>query len=176
MADVLEILQEALEIERQGEEFYREAAGSCQEEVTRRTFLSLADQERLHATYFQTFYEVMVQEKQWPPAGTVQLEKPNLPEMARQIFGEAVPDLALSGPEMCAHTHALYATAMDKERASIALYEGQAQAAENQDQKAFFEFLVEQEKGHLALLYNTQKYLDDPTHFFFDEEQWTVEG
>jgi rubrerythrin len=87
-----------------------------------------------------------------------------------------MPELAQSGPLMCARIQSLYDTAMEKERMSIALYEAQAQAATNDDEKSFFEFLVEQEKGHLTLLFNTQKYLDDPAHFFFDEEQWIVEG
>ena len=176
MAQVLEVLQEALEIEREGEKFYRQGAAGCEEEVTRLTFLSLAEQERLHAAYFQAFYDVMIAEKQWPAAGTVKLESLAAPEIARQIFAGALPDLAVEGPKMCALMHELYEGAMEKERASIALYEGQAGVAENDDEKAFFEFLVEQEKGHLTLLDNTQKYLDDPIHFFFDEEQWFVEG
>jgi rubrerythrin len=176
MAEVIEVLEEALELEQSGEKFYREAAESCEEEVTRKTFLSLAEQERLHVRYFQAFYDAMVAERQWPAAGTVKLENLTLPEMAKAIFQQAMPELAQSGPLMCARIQSLYDTAMEKERMSIALYEGQAHVATNDDEKSFFEFLVEQEKGHLALLYNTQKYLDDPIHFFFDEEQWIVEG
>jgi rubrerythrin len=176
MAEVIEVLAEALDLEQSGEQFYREAAESCEEEVSRKTFLSLAEQERLHAKYFQAFYDAMIAEHQWPAAGTVKLEDLTLPELAKQVFQEAMPELGQEGPLMCARIQSLYDTAMEKERMSIALYEAQAQAAENEDEKSFFEFLVEQEKGHLTLLDNTQKYLDDPAHFFFDEEQWIVEG
>ena len=33
-----------------------------------------------------------------------------------------------------------------------------------------------EEEDHLELLANTQKYLDDPAQWFFDEEHWIVEG
>ena len=117
MADVLQVLQEALEIEQEGEKFYRQGAEGCEEEVTRRTFLSLADQERLHAAYFRTFYDMMTAEKHWPAAGTVSLENLAAPEIARQIFAGALPDLAVDGPKMCATTSALYEGAMERERA-----------------------------------------------------------
>lgn len=176
MREVLAALNEALAIEHAGEKFYREAAEGCEEEVTRQTFLALAEQERAHATYFQSYYDAVAQQHAWPDSRLVELEPSDLPAQAKAIFEGAMPELQQAGPVMCARTHDLYETAMDKERASIALYEQQAAAAGSDEQKAFFEFLVAQEKGHLNLLYNTQKYLDDPIHFFFDEEQWFAEG
>ena len=176
MKEVLAALTEALAIEREGEKFYRQAAEGCEEEVTRQTFLALAEQEQAHATYFQVYYDEVAKQKAWPEAAVVELESQDLPAQAQAIFEQAMPELGQAGPMLCACTHDLYETAMDKERMSIALYGKQAEEAESDEQQAFFEFLVAQEKGHLNLLYNTQKYLDDPANFFFDEEQWIVEG
>ncbi len=175
MAQVLEILQQARQIEKDGEEYYHQAAEQSSHPVAKHTFVSLAEQEKLHAKYFETFYEVMTQERSWPPRGTVELEEFTVCEMARDIFQQARAELAAGVPPS-ADLHELYAEAMEIERKSIAFYHQQAQEVADDSQKEFFEFLVEQEKGHLELLANTQKFLDDPAHWYFDEEHWIVEG
>jgi len=176
MSDLLSILHEALTVERDGEAFYRRAAETCRHPVARHTFLQLAEVEQQHARYFQAYYDAMSRTHQWPAASPVELAHHEVPAMARAIFDQARCDAEECDVVMCAELHQLYETAMEKERMSIRLYQEQAASADNPDAKAFFEFLVGQEKGHLEILANTQKYLDDPAHWFFDQEQWIVEG
>jgi rubrerythrin len=176
MRDVPGILEEALTIEESGEDFYRRAAETCNNPVAHETFLALAEVESQHAAYFRAYYDAMSETHQWPAASPVALAHREVPEMARAIFDQARCDAQDCDMVMCAELHQLYETAMEKERESIALYQAQAAEAESPDEKMFFEFLVGQEKGHLEILVNTQKYLDDSAHWFFDEEQWIVEG
>ena len=176
MPQLVEILKEALQIEKEGEEFYRGAAETCTNPVAKHTFLALADQEHRHAQYFQAFYDAMVQEGQWPAPGVVDWEAVPVPDAARSIFDQARCKAASCDVVMCAELTQLYASAMEQERQTITLYRTQAEGATDDDEQAFFEFLVAQERGHLELLANTQKYLDAPAQWFFDEEQWIVEG
>lgn len=176
MRDVLAVLQEALTIEQTGEDFYRRGAETCSNPVARETFLALADVEKQHAAYFRAYYDAMSKTGNWPAASPVELAHHEVPAMAKAIFDQARCDAEECDVVMCAELHQLYGAAMDKERQSIALYQGQAGESDSPEQKTFFEFLVAQEKGHLELLANTQKYLDDPIHWFFDQEQWIVEG
>ncbi len=176
MRDVLGVLQEALTVEHDGEAFYRRAADTCSNPMARETFLALAEVEKQHASYFQAYYDAMSATKQWPAASPVELAPHEVPAMAKAIYDQARCDAQECDVVMCAELHQLYATAMDKERQSIALYQTQAAESDSGDQQTFFQFLVGQEQGHLEILANTQKYLDDPSHWFFDQEQWIVEG
>ena len=176
MRDVLGVLQEALTVEHDGEAFYRRAAETCHNPVARRTFVELANVEQQHASYFEAYYDAMSSTHQWPAASPVELAHHEVPEMAKAIFDQARCDAEECDVVMCAELHQLYETAMDKERQSIALYETQATESDSEAQWTFFAFLAGQERGHLEILANTQKYLDDPSHWFFEQEQWIVEG
>lgn len=176
MQGVLEILKEALVIEREGEEFYRAAAENCKNPVAKHTFLSLAEQERKHAAYFHAHYEALAAGRQWPALEDLDVESYEVPDEAKAIYDQARCEAESCDVVMCAELEQLYATAMDKERRSLELYRHQAEQAQDEQQKAFFAFLIEQERGHLEVLSNTHKYLDDPAQWFFDQEQWIVEG
>jgi rubrerythrin len=176
MRDVMGVLREALAIEQAGEDFYRRAAETCDNPVAHETFVALAQVEQEHANYFRAVYDAMAQTGKWPAADAVELAHHEVPAMAKTIFDQARCDAEECAVVMCAELHQLYEAAMDKERASIRLYETQATESDNPDEQTFYSFLVGQERGHLELLANTQKFLDDPSHWFFDQEQWIVEG
>ena len=176
MRDVMGVLREALAIEQTGEDFYRRGAETCNNPVAHETFVALANVEKQHAAYFRTVYDAMASTGHWPAANAVELAQHEVPAMAKTIFDQARCDAQDCDVVMCAELHQLYEAAMDKENQSIRLYETQATESDNPDEQAFYQFLIGQERGHLELLANTQKYLDDPTHWFFEQEQWIVEG
>ena len=175
MSEVLAVLQEALTIEQEGEAFYREAAVTCGSPLAKHTFLYLAEQEAKHAEYFRLVYDALAQQQAWPARDAVDLSLLPVPEAAQGIFARAQTEVETGGP-LCVELHEMYEVALEKERHSLALYQQQAAETERADQREFFEFLVAQERGHLELLANTQKFLDDPAHWYFDQEQWIVEG
>ena len=59
---------------------------------------------------------------------------------------------------------------------SVHYYTDALNHATDPNARAFFEILVEAEKLHHKLLKDTQKYLDDPSAWYFEQEQWSVEG
>ncbi len=65
---------------------------------------------------------------------------------------------------------------MELERKSIDLYRTQAKQATDYNAREFYEFLTEEERGHLNLLATTLEYLDHPESWYLAEEQWIVEG
>ena len=65
---------------------------------------------------------------------------------------------------------------MEFERKSIALYRTEAERATEHNAREFYEFLTEEERGHLNLLATTLEYLDHPDSWYLTEEQWIVEG
>ena len=175
MSDTLQILQQGLQLERDGERYYEAAAEKANHPIAKRTFASLAEEERMHAQHLQTYYDHMVKEQAWPPPGTADLAPSTASGLARGIFKEAQEKMD-AGMPVSDDLHELYVGAMELERKSIALYRGQLEQTEDPGEKEFFGALVALERGHLELLANTQHFLDDPASWNFDEEQWTVEG
>ncbi|HEY3396691.1 MAG TPA: ferritin family protein [Armatimonadota bacterium] len=173
MAQLIEILQEALQLEHDGEAFYRQAAASCASPLSRRTFETLADWEKTHAGYVQAHYDAL---SAGGSLGAGEWHTTDLADLAKGIFAQAKPELEAQATQACTTDHGLYETAMEKERMSIHLYRTQSESATDSAAQAFFTYLLGQERDHLELLSNTQKYLDNPADFFFDQEQWIVEG
>ena len=175
MVDVLAILQEALQIEKQGEEFYEQAAVCAGNVLAEKTFRGLAEQERQHLAYFRAYYDRMSETNEWPPMDTVVMAAMPIPQVARSIFDEAIAEVS-AGCQVNEDLKGLYDQAMGFERKSIALYQEQAESATDPERKKFFAFLVDQERGHLRILDRTQEFLTDPASWYTEDEQWFATG
>jgi rubrerythrin len=66
--------------------------------------------------------------------------------------------------------------AMEIEEKGFKLYQQLSQQASNDEEKAFFEFLVGEEKQHFQLLQNTYIYLEDSGNWFLWEERGLLDG
>ena len=175
MADVLEILQEALQIEKDGEEFYEEAAQCADNVLAEKTFRGLANAERKHARLFQAYYDKMTQAQDWPPVKEMVKQSTSAPQLAREIFGQVQEDTE-GNCQVTEDVDELYDRAMEIERRSIDFYQQQHDDAQDDAQRDFFEYLIDQERGHLRILSRTQEFLADPASWYTEDEQWFATG
>ena len=120
MPELLAVLQQALQLEHDGERYYEAAAEQANNPIATHTFATLAQQERQHAVYFQTYYDYILKENRWPPAHTVDLEAYSASELVRDIFQKAHTELDADAP-VGNELHELYEGAMEFERKSVAL-------------------------------------------------------
>ena len=171
----MNIIKQAMQLEEGGREYYLEATARTQNPLAQRTFQWLAEQEEQHKQCFAAYYQVMAEEEDWPPMSEIGVVGQDAHEEATSIFKEALEQLegaALQNIELSE----LYQGAMALERKSIDLYRTQAQQTTDDNARDFYEFLTEQERGHLSLLATTLEYLDEPASWYLTEEQWIVEG
>ena len=173
--DVLVILQEAMAKEEQRAQFYTEAAEKICNPLAQATFDVLAGEEQKHKGYINRFYTGMVEKKAWPDMSECQGECLLVHDAAKQVFG-LLTEAEVQDVSCETDLTQAYEVSMQAERESITLYKRLLDEASDDNAKAFYSVLLKAERGHLQLLSKTLEYLDDSEQWYFEEEQWIVEG
>ena len=153
--NVDEIFEIAEQIERNGAEFYRKAAGFSQDDA--RTFLlHLAEQEEQHERTFSDLRSTVVAEQERVAANDQDdVVAGYLRAMAGQyvFHKEQSPADALTGQESLTDIVAL---AVQQEKDSILLYLGLMDAMARGDDRDRIRLIVREEQQHLADLLKKQ--------------------
>jgi rubrerythrin len=141
-------LEQALELERNGYQFYTEAAGRTVDQAGKEMFQSLAGDEVLHQQVIQRQIDALGQGQGWAlpeeaGQGEVDLETPLFPKGKLELEKTVRPDAS--------DVDALL-FALKIENDSFSLYAGQAQAATDSNAKALYEYLADAERTHFNLL------------------------
>ena len=133
-------LKFAIEMEHDGEKYYRRQAEINENKDVRTVCLMMAEDEKRHA---QILTDKM-NEKTFQLVDTDTLAK------AKNVFaGKA--DLKVEGKATPSQLD-FYRTALDMEKQSIDLYTGFLSKADGAKEKELFEYLVQQEKQHFDLI------------------------
>ena len=175
MNEVLSVIKQAMELEDDGRQYYLQATARAQNPLAKNTFQWLAEQEQQHKQYFVAYYQVMEEQHDWPPMSQIEISAHDARQEAASIFQQALAQIEEGVPEDTELSE-LYNGAMEFERKSIDLYRTEAERATEHNAREFYEFLTEEERGHLNLLATTLEYLDHPDSWYLTEEQWIVEG
>jgi len=173
--DVLVVLQQAIVKEQERQAFYEDAAQRTCNPLAQKTFAALGQWEADHKQYIQAYYEKMQAQVGWPdPAECTDLCKLQAEDI-RQVFASARE--AIDGDVTCDTDLAeAYRLAMQGERESIDFYRAERDKATEPNARVFYGALIEAERVHLELLGKTDQYLNDTEAWYFEEEQWSVEG
>ncbi len=126
----------AVQMEVDGEKFYREQALLNKDNVLNPVFLSLAEDEKKHAQ--------MIKEKQM---GQDSLTDQEIVVDTKNVFTSAT---GMDADKIMIDQIDAYKKALEMEQKSIDLYK--KLLAESQDEKDFFEFLIKQEEKHYQLI------------------------
>lgn len=176
MPEMSEILEDAVKLEEDGIDYYESAAEKAENPLAKHTFTHLAEQEREHQKLLRAYCDVVEETGTCPTPDEMAARKYNLLQEAQEIFQKAREEMEESTwveenlPE-------LYEGAMEFERKSIQMYQKQAEAAEIEEQRELFEYLVMQERKHLKLLENGQRFIENPeAEWWVEQEQWIVTG
>lgn len=173
--DVLIILQQAINKEEERKAYYDEAAQRVCNPLAQQTFEFLAKEEGKHAVYARRFYEKMQAAKGWPDFAECGDECKLAAEDIKAVFSAALAHI--EGDVVCdTELTRTYDLGMGFERESIEFYRSQLEGATDPNARLFYEALLKAERLHLQLLSRTQEYLDDTAQWYFNEEQWIVEG
>ena len=160
--DQLEILKNAILMERQGKAFYEQVAVMTKSDAVRNIFAFMAKEEQLHIEqlseqyiYFTQFNTLKIKEFHIDEKGFV--EKILTKGICQQINAASFEAAAISA-------------AIDFESKSIEVYSQSAQRAKDTAEKAIFNWLAEWEKGHHRILNRLNEELKED--IWYDNKFW----
>jgi len=159
----LNILKEAILLERRGCAFYQKAAAQTQSAAVREFFETMAEEELRHI-------EILgAQFKAYADTGQFQALDSRIADsrpLAEQILSEELKQqIAGAGFEAAAISAAI----LMEERA-IKLYGERAQIAADDQEQALYRWLAEWERGHLAFLVDLDREVRD--RIWNDNQFW----
>lgn len=165
----LTALEKAMEIERQGEAFYKEAAERIQDPMGKAVFQTLAKDEIEHLHLLQAEYETIYNEKEWMELDQARVCEPQTP---LEVFPDK-RDAALMIHADATDLDALE-LAMKLEDEGYNLYVKAGAETNDPKGKKVFDFLAKQENSHYAFLQKTYEYLTTKGAWYFDEEEFPM--
>ena len=145
----MNIFDQAMAIERQGEEFYRQFAMEAPNQGMKNIFTWLADREHEH-------YDVFRHLKACKPAS---LTETTILKDVKDIFEEWLEKTPCI--EANSKQADLYRKALEVEKKSVSVYENYAAKADAA-QKGIFLKIASEEKGHKRILENIIEFVTKP--------------
>jgi len=153
-------LDYAIQLERDGQNYYSDAANSTSNPLGQKMFQSLAADERRHEEILRQVAREMA----------IDLPEDTPKQRIVTLFDEL-------GPEMRQELGAdpgdtdVVRKAIDMEKRSVELYADQRDQADAEADRALYARLVLEEQQHMDILQNTLTYLEDSGHWFLWDEQ-----
>lgn len=170
-AKILEALKIAIDMEKDGKEYYLQASHESCNEVGRKLLQSLALEEDTHSQKIVEIYNIIQKKEGWP-AASFQADR-----------GKALRELItvtceIVGVNVKAAANELDAinTAIDKEKKSYDFYNRQSQNATYDTERDFYEAIAGEERQHELILLNYYEYLSDPVDWFTRVEHHSLDG
>jgi len=168
------ILRRGMSLERDGYNFYTQAAARASGERGRAIFADLASQEADHLRLLLAEYRALEEERGWLPyeeamQADFPLEPAN-PELPGEEPSEPMPVFTPDRETSLEEDIAALEFGLETERISRELYAQAAQTADDPQARQAYEFLTRQEEDHYRLLQNTHEYLTQNQTWWDGEE------
>lgn len=159
-----EAIKTAIQMERDGYDFYVKAAAKTQDEMGSRVFSSLAEDEQMHLDTFQKIFEDRVGKDEWDALVRSSNKYVDIGVFPKDLDVGAAES---GGPE--ADTNELDALhiAMDAEKEAIDFYGQILARAEDKDIKDIIGEIIKQEKSHYLILQEEVTHLSS-TGYWYD--------
>ena len=166
------VLEVALRNEIRGRNLYALYARTVKNEMARRVFVHLANEELRHISDIKEALRSMKMEME-PDVGGM-IESGTL-EHTRTFFGKLVGELK-EQVKPSDDDKKSRQVAMAIEKAGFEYYKKGAEFTQNEEIKRFLTWLMEQEQAHYMLIENAFEYADNPESWHADMEHWILEG
>ncbi|KYK26631.1 hypothetical protein AYK26_07345 [Euryarchaeota archaeon SM23-78] len=168
----LEALQLAIKTELEIRKFYLDNAEKMKNELAKKTFIFLADEELRHIDAIHAFNK-SIKEGTEPEidAGT----EDEAINRGKEFFAtsmKAITEKTIASEDDIK----VYEMGLQMEQNGYNFYQKAANKAKHPNVKKLFEFLMKEENAHYALISNAINYLKSPDDFFQDQESWFFEG
>jgi rubrerythrin len=155
VAQPIDILKEALLLERRGRAFYRQVAAQAVDEA--------AAEEKRHMQIIEAQMKTLAQGRSWAAFDTQDADATALADM---ILSENVKSrIAGAGFEAAA-----ISAAMLMEEKAVDLYSCRAKDAQDPEERRLFQWLTDWEKGHLQFLAELDR--DIKARIWNDNQFW----
>lgn len=159
--EVLEPLRIALNLEKEGKQFFLDAASSTRSKLARQTFEFLAKEEDRHIEQIQKMCESVEgsQGKNLLDAGVSDADRKLVAFNER--LAELRDEFKGSNDDITA-----YNMALKFENGAEEFYDKKMKEAEDPLVKKFYKWLIEEEEMHSRLLKSCLKFVEDPAAWF----------
>jgi len=164
-------LQIAIQMEIDGKEYYLKASQESSNELGKKLLQSLAAEEDFHRQEFEEIYNAIQNEKAWP----VTKFRPDGGKGLRTIFARASEETDFDIEILSTELDAVE-KAMGMENKTYDFYRSQAEKADYEAGRNFYEMLASQEKEHHLILLDYYEYLKDPAGWFVRKEHPSLDG
>jgi len=159
----LEILKQAILLERRGESFYRKVSEKTEETAVRDFFAMMVAEEQKHIKILSDQFRSYCLEKKFV---TCDYDDAGDSSVASKVLtGEIKEKITAAGFEAAA-----ISAAISIEENAVKLYTESSETATEPDAKALYEWLARWERGHLNLLLDIDKALKEK--IWFDNKFW----
>lgn len=161
-----EVIRAAVQLERDGRQFYLDLAKKASNDMSRRMFASLADDETLHIEWI---------EKLSPGAKNAEPANRDIYQRLCHIFTDIPESHKQEAAASEGDLHAID-LAVDREEKSRLAYVKWAEESDSEEVRQLCTILSDAERFHRELLENTKEYFQKPGDWFMQEERWIFDG
>jgi len=162
-----EIIEAAIQLERDGHQFYLSMAAKASSDLARQMLESLADDELVHIEWI---------ERELSPGEEVAVgTKKKTYDRLRGIFAD-VPEEFRNAAASSEDDIEAVNTAIKMEEKTRAAYLKWAEETDSDDLRNLCNVLADQESFHREVLENTIQYLESTGDWFMVEEGWHFDG
>jgi rubrerythrin len=158
----IEILKQAILLERRGKAFYAQAAEATKSQAAKQIFTMMSEEEDEHIKFLSTQYAHYIKHEEFLAPAT-HTHDPN-EEVALKVLTEEFKKQV----NAASYEAAAIAAAMDFEMRAVKVYADRAAESTDPKEKELYAMLADWEKGHQELL----KRLDDE----LKEDIWNDNG
>ena len=147
----MNVFEFAMQMEKDGEAFYREIAGKTKNAGLQKIFTTLADEEVVHYNTFKKLYDKT----------TVEVVESNILDKAKNIFIELKDAGGLDISAELPQTEA-YEKALETEKEAYTFYEQKAEESDDPEEKQILLTFAREERRHYELLKNILEFVSRP--------------
>jgi rubrerythrin len=160
---VVDILKEAILLERRGKAFYTTAARQTQSEAARKIFEMMAAEEDEHIEFLSKQFAHYDQHKEFMKTDHTVVEDD---ATVMQILSEQIK----SQINAASFEAAAISAAMDFETRAVQIYSDRATSATDPNEKEMYQMLADWEKGHHYWLHKINEDLKEQV--WYDNNFW----
>jgi rubrerythrin len=164
--EAIEAIKTAIQMEKDGLRYYKEAAEKTENEFAKKTFLRIAKDEAVHLKTFQQMFDTVTGSEEWRDLAEF------TPKVGRVPIFEG--EIEKKGNVNPSEVDALR-IAIDNERKGIEHYKKAAAAAGDKMAKEIFDKIQKEEEYHYDLLQAQLDYLTK-SGFWLDIGEFQMDG
>ena len=146
----LDVLKEAILLERRGQAFYRQVADSAASPSVKEFFETMADEESRHVQILETQFRSYDQNQAFEKLASEANDSTPLADVV--LTPDLMEQIGAAGHEAAAISAAIF-----MEEKAVALYSQRAETAQDTHERDLYQWLADWERGHLRLLVQLDK-------------------